>query len=283
MELMNRLLKFTMRKTFYWQGVVPFVVGLLFLGLSSCISGHNKNEKRDDAFFAPFEQLDGYNAKYRVGSETDSMRFHVTIKAMMTAFFDSIRYNSKTVYIIKHECGDSIVVSTDSEPLLSHSEFAEFYEANKTYHHADTVIRYDMISKFYIEPRGIVDIESIDNYPFMFMDVNFNGYPALLVRKLIDSMGYHSYYRYKVYGISPKGFIAVNYAPFNKIENRVNEWCYGGSTEFNYFSKTITTHNLAPGSCSDHGTSIKKIYTLNPATGGFDVKQIDTKYDCDFD
>jgi hypothetical protein len=259
------------------QHIILLTICVSLTTLFSCI-GEQKTvvqEKRNDEFFSSFEGEDGFSARYRVGAESDSSRFNFTIKAITTAWFDSIRYDTKTVYILKHSCGDSIVIHTKDKPLLSHSEFARYYYANKAYARADTILRYDIISHFYIEPKGVVAIDSIDTYPFMFMDVNFSGNPALLVR----DYGYQGYYSYTVYKISAAGFKEIHDAPFNKIENRANSWCLGGSTVFDYKNKTISTHMLAPGSCSDYGTSITQVFTLNPSTDRFDMKQIENKYD----
>lgn len=266
-----------MTKTIHWS-FIAFMLALLSSCHGNPIAETSLTEEAK--FFKSFENFPEYASKYRVGLKIDSVMFNFQIKAMMAARFDSIHFSSSTIYVLKHTSGDSIVIKTPDVPLLTHEQFSSFYQANKDSLSADTLISPDFVNKFFIHPSGKIYIEQIENLPFAFMDVNFNGYPALLVRKPLDSYK-NDYYKFDVYGISKSGFKEVNFEPYNMIKNRTDEWCYGGSTEFDYEKKTITIHSLGPESCSDYGTVITQIYILNTSTEKFDTKTFRQKYDFD--
>lgn len=248
--------------------------------LAVCITCRLSDSNREETvepnpFFAEFSKYRGYGAKFRAGAEIDTLNFH--IKALTTAFFDSTRYTPQTTYIIKHQVsGDSLVINTNDAPLLSHLEFSEFYRNNKDKNKADTILSPSFFEKFCIESTGKVNVESFQHLPFVFMDVSFKGYPALLVRQNVDD---RYLCRYRVYGIRKDGFHLVDFEPYLSIKNSVNSWCSGGSTEFDYDKKTITVRSLSPDSCSDYGTFIIQIYTLNPDTDRFVLNQIENEYD----
>lgn len=232
--------------------------------------------QRKESFFSSFRDYKLHSSKFRVGAETGSVKYHFSIKALTTAFFDEERYSAETIYILKHTSGDSIIIKTDDVPLLSHKEFQNFYYNHK--YRADTIVDPEVFNKFFLTDHGDkIDVESFQGLPFLFLDVNFNGYPALLVRY---DKG-RNYYYYKVYGITSEGFNEVTFEPFTSIKSRTNQWCYGGSTEFDYKNKTIKVCNLTNESCSDHGTQIIDNYKLNPATDRFEKEQRVKKYEFD--
>ncbi|MDE6696394.1 MAG: hypothetical protein K2K25_05900 [Muribaculaceae bacterium] len=265
------------------KNIIRYIGIFLILTLfSSC----NRNSiadaplTKEAKFFNSFQNFPEYASKYRVGLKTDSVMFNFQIRAMMTARFDSTHFSASTIYVLKHTSGDSIVIKTPEMPLLTHEQFSSFFHTNKESLKADTLINPDFVNKFYIHPTGKIDIEQIQYLPFAFMDVNFNGYPALLIRKPLGSYK-NDYYKFDVYGISKSGFKKVSFEPYNMIKNRTDEWCYGGSTEFDYDKKTITIHSLEPESCCDYGTLITQIYILNTSTDKFDTKTFIQKYDFD--
>lgn len=256
-----------------------FSLSLLLLGFMSvsCVSTDKieiKSEK--DIFFSHFSNFEQSSSNFRVGAEIDSLIYHFKIKAMTTAYFDDAKYTPNTIYILKHQSGDSLVIKTNDAPLISHEEFKTFYDFNKSNLSSDTILDSSVFDKFFlIDHEEIVNVESFENLPFLFLDVNFNGYPALLVRK---DVGQHFYY-YDIYGINSDGFSKVNFEPYVSIKSRVNPWCYGGSTEFDYKNKTIKVFGLANESCSDYGTEIIDIYKLNETSQKFVKSQITRKYD----
>lgn len=233
-----------------------------------------EEDRKREQFFASFGEFNGSHAKFRVGLCPDSAFHHVYVRALTTAHFDSIHFNPSTIFILEHEAGDSIVVESSEYSLLSHEQFANFYYANKDREKADTLVDASYLDRFYIVPEDKIDVEQISDLPFLFMDVGFKGYPALLVRHTIGDY----FYRFKVYGITESGFKEVSLAPYNAIKSRTNQWCFGGATEFNYNNKTITVSSLAPGSCSDYGTQIIDVYKLNEKTEKFDIQRQKINY-----
>ena len=263
--------------------IISFIFLLSCYFASSCINRESQNSTdrfiREDDLFKSFADFDNYSAKFRVGAKMDTVMYHFTIKAITTAHFDDTKYIPKSVYTLKHRCNDSLVIITDEVPLISHESFKEFYTKHKDAMHADTLIDSNVFDKFFWTAHNdIVDVESFQNLPFLFLDVNFNGYPALLIRK---DAGQNFYY-YKVYGITPEGFNEVNFEPYISIKSRTNTWCYGGSTQFDYNNRTITVFNLSNESCSDYGTQIIDIYKLNPQTEKFEKEQFIEKYDFNY-
>lgn len=255
----------------------------LFIALvvaSSCNNQQPQNgiagRMYEDPVFSSFANFDNHSAKFRVGAQMDTFMYHFQIKAMTIAYFDDTRYNPQSIYILKHQSNDSLVITTEDTPLITYETFKNFYTNHIDEMRADTIIDPRVFDRFFMMGHSdIVDVESFQNLPFLFLDVNFNGYPALLVRKDVGQ----EFYYYTVYGITPKGFQKVNYDPYLSIKSRTNFWCFGGSTQFDFSAKTIKVFNLASGSCSDYGTQIIDIYKLNPTTEKFEKKQILEKYD----
>lgn len=234
----------------------------------------SKHASETDKFFSDFSNYDrSISAHYRVGAETDTNMCGFHIKAITTAFFDSMRYSPTSVYILKHVSGKSLVINTDDVPLLWHFDFADFYENNKSKSRADTIISPRFFDKFYVAESDTVKVESFQWLPFVFMDVNFDGSPELLVRKGADL------YRYDAYDIKEDGIKMLDFEPYLSIKSRCHSWSYGGSTQFDFKNKTITVFSLSPQSCSDYGSSIKEVYTYNPSTGTFDYGKFVNKYD----
>lgn len=263
--------------------MLPYAFAAIVSLLYSCANtdcGHVVHDagKNEDRLFTSFSRFKEYESKYRIGLRSDSVLYHFRIKALTTANFDSVSYLPNTIYILTHESGDSIVIESSDMPLLNHEQFASFYHANENHLSADTLIDSAFLNQFCVVPKDKIDIERISHLPFLFIDVNFDGYPALLVR---HSLG-NDLYKYQVYGISKSGFNEVNLPPYNALKSRINQWCYGGATEFDYTKKTITVHQLASGSCSDYGTQITQIYTLNPTTEKFELQQLEHRYDCNY-
>lgn len=249
---------------------------LLCFVCSSCGIGKEDEITKEDIFFSSFSNFNHCAAKFRVGAETDTFLHHFKIKAATIAHFDDSRYEPRSVYILKHKSNDSLVIKTDDAPLLSHEEFKDFYARNKVAGCADTIVDSHVFDQFFlIEHDEVVNVESFEHLPFLFLDVSFNDYPSLLVREDVG----HGFYFYKVYAITPGGFHKISFEPYSSIKSRTNSWCLDGSTEFDYKNKTITVFNLFTGSCSDHGTLITDIYKLNPKTEKFDKKQIVNNYD----
>lgn len=261
------------------------IMMLFVCATSSCVSTVKESASetevpapKTDPFFSSFSEFNKSSANFRVGAETDTPISHIKIKAMTTAKFDDAIYTPYTIYILKHQSGDSIVVETGDVPLISCDEFKKFYENNKENVSADTIIDSNVFESFFLtNHEDVINVESFDHLPFLFLDVNFNGHPALLVR---DNVGQEFYY-YKVYGINNTGFHQVKYEPFLSIKSRTNTWCYGGSTEFDYKHKTITVHNLSRQSCSDYGMQITDVYKLNAATAKFNKTRITRNYEFD--
>lgn len=158
-------------------------------------------------------------------------------------------------------------------PLLSHSEFSDFYSRNKERNSADTIISPSFIEKFRIEANGRKNVESFQYLPFAFMDVNFDGKPELLIRER------HEMDYFIAYELGDNGLIKMQSEPYGYIKSQTGPWCYGGSTEFDFDKKSITVHSLSAESCSDYGTSIVSVYTFNPANNKFDLTQKEYKYD----
>lgn len=246
---------------------------IMFIASACSRQTENQEKSNKNPFFNEFSSYGGYNAKYRVGFSTDTIFNGLVIRAITTAYFDSCRYTPQSTYIIKHTSGDLLVLNTTDAPLLSHSEFSDFYKSNMVKNGADTIIGSSFIENFCIKNDGRVEVESFQHLPFVFMDVNFDGKRELLIREKLEM------YYYTVYEIGRNGLKKMETNPYKQIKNRTNQWCYGGSTEFDYDEKSITIHALSSESCSDHGVSIKLTYTLNPITNSFDLKQEEYKYD----
>lgn len=247
--------------------------------LSAC--NHNDNTTQlYDAFFSSFPNYECKTANFRVGASSDSARYNVTIKAMTIAHFGDSIYKPLTIYVLKHTANDSIVIKTEDTPLISHNELKDFYSRNRQHKtlHQDTLVNPDVFDKFFfINHPDTVNVESIKHLPFLFLDVNFDGHPALLVRK---DKG-NNYYYYKTYGITESGFRQVDFEPYQSIKSRIGEYTYGGSTEFDYKNRTITVFNLSEGSCSCHGILIKDVYKLNPTTKKFEKRRFEQPYELD--
>lgn len=203
---------------------------LSFILITSCIPANNKRENSQESqiktnsntnFFSSFSGFDVDSAKFKVGAETDT--FHFKIKAITAAYLHKNTFFLRTIYILKHHSNDSIVIEASDLPLISHENFSRFYSDNKSKPYADTIVDPQIFDKFFlVKHDDIVNVESFQHLPFLFLDVNFNGYPALLVRENIGQ----DFYYYNVYGITDKGFSKVNFDPFLSIKSRINSWCY---------------------------------------------------------
>lgn len=256
---------------------ILLVILICFTLLGCNYQNPEKTEKNNsNIFFESFGDDKVTNSHYRIGAKSDTTLFNFNLRAVTTGYFDSIKYLTETIYILKHVSGDSLVIRTDDYPLISKNDFSKFYNDNKIKGSADTIVNFNFFDNFYIHPSGIIDFEKLDRYPFLFLDVNFNGYPALLERKTI---GGSSFYKFQVYSITKDGFNKVDSEPYNMLKNRTNVWCFGGGTEIDYNNKAIIVHLLAPGSSSDFGTLINLTYKLNPQKELFDITQKESKYD----
>lgn len=257
---------------------MTYITGMILTLLSSCGGKTAVRPSEKEKLLSSFSGYEEYESNYRAVVSQNAPRFHFQIRAMTCANFDSLRYLPSTIYILKHESGDSIVIKTSDNPLLSHEQFQDFYYLNKNKLRADTLVDSGFLDQFYIDPTegpGQIEIGEIAEFPFVFLDVNFNGYPSLLIRRNLGD----GLYKFDVYGITEKGYNKVDFPPFNLLKNHRNNWFHGGATEIDYDSNTITVYLLEPGSCSDYGTTIKQIYTLNRQTDRFDLTQIKGKYD----
>ena len=262
----------------YYHILKVIVLSIVFVVASSCNTEKDRmgGSVQEDPIFASFSDFGNYSAKFRVGAQMDTILYNFQIKAMTIAQFDDITYCPRSIYILKHQSNDSLVIKTEDVPLISHETFKEFYARHKVAMRADTIIDSHVFDRFFmIEHSDIVNVESFQHLPFLFLDVNFNGYPALLVR---NDIGQNFYY-YTVYNITPNGFHKVTFDPYLSIKSRTNSWCFGGSTEFDFSAKTIRVFNLSKGSCSDYGTQITDVYKLNSAIEKFEKRQIVEKYD----
>ncbi|MDE6194621.1 MAG: hypothetical protein K2M83_11650 [Muribaculaceae bacterium] len=170
---------------------IAYILTVSIFFIVSCTNKKDKNSINeisiDPTFFSSFSDFNHYAAKFRVGAEMDTTLYHFRIKAITIANFDDKLYRPQSVYILTHQSSDAIVIKTEDTPLISYEEFKRFYNRHKEEMRADTIINSQVFDKFFkIEHNDIVDVESFDHLPFLFLDVNFNGYPALLVRNRYD-------------------------------------------------------------------------------------------------
>lgn len=256
---------------------ISFLLGLIIIygAISAC---SDQKETPEDPLFASFSGHREHDARYRVALKTDTPFYHFEIRAITTATFDDSRYTPSTFYIFKHEKGDSIVIRSSDMPLFDKEQFEVFYNTHREQQKADTIINADFLNQFYLKPSEKFGVEKIEKYPFVFMDVNFDGYPELLVRESDD---YGGYCRFRIYGITAKEFKLLAQPPFNAFKNAFRPYTGGGDTELDYVQKTIKVWEMEPSSCPCHGTIIEQTYTLDSQSGEFDCYQTEHRYDHD--
>ena len=230
----------------------------IMLLITSCF--YNKQ----DEYTIPqgFEEFTDCKAHYRVFASLPDTVYNIMIKALMTAYFDTVnnRLLPTTTYIIKHSSGDSIKIVTNDK-LIDLEDFRSFVNSH-TQRYNDTII--SLVKDYEIKPQGHEYNLSNLVDPFCFLDVSFKGYPSLLVRRIDGPCSYYS-----VYGIMSDNMRKVSSPPYNQFKTATSNWLLGYGTNIDYNKKEIIVPSLGPGSCSDFGVFIYDCYALNNKTDSF--------------
>ena len=230
------------------------------IGLCTC-----KPEKRQNIAAEPvnclpsgFDVFDGCtyaNCHYRVWSELPDSVCGFKIRALMVSWIMDSWLRSTTTFKLTHRSGKVFTVE-DRLSMISYQDFYAFYESHHEVHN-DTIVAfcYDPV----VLKRDEFNLADYQDLPFFFLDVTFDGRKALLIRN--GAQEFRNHYRVFSLGETVK---EVRYEPYNHFWTAVNNWMGGTGTTIDYKNKSITVPSLSRDSCSDHGTFIYDVYTLNP-------------------
>ena len=247
---------------------------ILVVGLISC-GDVKKNQPEVNAYSIPhgYEDFDGLIKRYNVFASCADSVHHFEIKALMTAYIDTIKNMliPRTTFILKHSSGKSLIITTNHR-LMDTEEFRKFVNSHSSIHN-DTIV--ELVDTFDIIVKGDEYNLSELDMPFAFLDVSFKGYKSLLVRKETNSPCVF----FDVYSIVSDSIHKVTFEPYNQFKTATNEWMLGYGTSINYKKKEIRIPSLKQGSCSDYGTFIYDCYVLDRYDSRFSKHQETVNYD----
>ena len=235
------------------------VLLITVLSYSSC-GNESPNEERTTP--EEFSEFADCKAHYRVFAACPDSICHVKIKALMTAYIDTVNnlLYPQTTYLLKHSSGETIKIET-KKSLLSLEEFRYFVNSHTSTYN-DTVLV--LTNSFVIQTGDEYNLSDL-NAEFCFMDVGFRGYPSLLIKRKPTC---HCFY-YDVYSIASKAMSKVDFPPYNEFKTATSCWMLGYGTNINYARKEIIVPSLGENSCSDFGTLVYDCYKLDEETEKF--------------
>lgn len=238
---------------------------IIFTIITSCVnSGDSAKPKRETPEeFEFFQDCSSYSACFRVFAKSDESLYDYKPYALMIGWMDTARcyFSPITAYRLKHKSGKYVSVENTDDRLLSYWEFRDFVHYSLT-SYKDTVVNLDIDLRPFKE-KGRINFAGT-YYPFLFLDVTFDGRPELLVRK--NSSSVDSYYN--VYELTDLGPRKLNQEPYIAFKTTVSSWMLGSGTVIDYDKKQIVQTKLKEGSCACHGTFVYVTYTYDEKTEG---------------
>lgn len=216
-----------------------------------------------------FEEFRGTrlaNANYRVFATYADEVYHFQISAMMTAYIDNEnkRLDATTVFVIKHASGKTFRVGTKLHPLMEYEAFRNFVNSHPG-QRRDTIVALDYVCD--LRDHGpAFNIWELRDKPFVFLDVNFDNHPALLIKQSSESTACQYF---NVYGFTKTKIEKVDFAPFNEFKTQINSWTEGYGTNIDYKKKEIIVPSADKDCCACHGTWIFDHYVLDEKTQTF--------------
>lgn len=179
----------TLTMNHYWLCAVIFC-GLIVL---SCHGGHGCklhscgcNDAVCDTIPAGFESMKdcgGAWAQYRVWADIQDSVCGFKVRAMMRAWIMHDELNATTYFQFSRQ-GEEYNLKTKTVSLLPYDDFCTFVDRNRRCHN-DTIIHFDYNLKIAQKGRVV-----LSDYPFLIMDVDFDGKDEFLIR---DKYEYNVY------------------------------------------------------------------------------------------
>lgn len=239
------------------------IIAIGFINTLSLFQGCSRpiDDNRTEYGVTPpdgFESFSGSSqasCHYRVWSEMADSVCGFKVRALMTAWIVNTGLRSTTTFSLTHQSCKIFTIDTYEHPLISYEDFNRYYENNHKVHN-DTIVSFNY-NPVVTEQRTF-DMANYGDMPFFFLDVTFDGVEELLIRDGVREFCN----RYRVFNIGDK-VEELRHKPYNYFVTAANNWMGGIGTTVDYQKRSITISSLDEGSCSDHGTFIKDIYTLD--------------------
>lgn len=138
----------------------------------------------------------------------------------------------------------------------------------------DTIVALDYVCD--LRDHGpAFNIWELRDKPFVFLDVNFDNHPALLIKRSSEDTACQYF---NVYGFTETKREKVDFAPFNEFKTQINSWTEGYGTNIDYKKKEIIVPSADKDCCACHGTWIFDHYVLDEKTQTFVHQREKRKY-----